>query len=105
MKTQVFKGVHYLNSIQINSVYLYSAFYNTIVSRCFTKEETQSLNHQARKNSILTGRNLEQDPGLQGETFLLRVCRVKDKNERERQDRESKEREREKANTNTPDLT
>ena len=49
--------------IKIGSVYLNSAFYNTIVSRCFTESETQRQNPQvstvARKNSILTGRNLE----------------------------------------------
>ena len=61
-------------SIQFSfpSVYLfYSAFYNTNVGRCFTESETQSLNPQgsavARKNSFLTGRNLNQDPAYKEE--------------------------------------
>ena len=53
-------------SIQFDSVYLCSAFYSTIVTRCFTEAETQSQNLRlstvARKSSLLTGRNLEQDP-------------------------------------------
>ena len=51
--------------------YLYSTFYNKIVSRCFTESKTQSQNPQvgtvARKNSLLTGRNLEQDPAYREE--------------------------------------
>ena len=78
-----------LNSIQF---YWYIAFYNKIVSRCFTESETQSQNPQvstvAGKNSLLTVRSLEQEPGLQRGTFLLRVGRVKDKNERETGQRE-----------------
>ena len=46
--------------------YLYSAFYNNIASRCFTESKTLSQNLKgstvARKNSLLTGRNLEKDP-------------------------------------------
>ena len=57
-----FLAVKWANSIQF---YLYSASYNNIVSRCFTESDTQSQNPQvstvARKNSHLTGRNLEQD--------------------------------------------
>ena len=57
--------------IKLNSVYLYSAFYNEIVSRCFTKSETQSLDPQvstaAMRKSLLTGRNLEQDPAYKEE--------------------------------------
>ena len=61
-------GYHGLlsGSIKFNTVYLYSTFYNQIVSWCFTEPETQSQNPQvstvARKNCILTGRNLEQEP-------------------------------------------
>ena len=48
------------------TVYLYSAFYKKIVSRCFAKSKTQSLNPEvitvARKNSLLKERNLEQNP-------------------------------------------
>ena len=51
--------------------YLYSAFYNTTVSRCFTEAETQSQNLQvstvARKKSFLTVRNYEQDPAYKEE--------------------------------------
>ena len=58
-----FLFVKKFNSIQF---YFYSAFYNKIVSKCFTEWETQSQNPQvstvARENSLLTGRNLEQDP-------------------------------------------
>ena len=54
----------------LNTVYLCSAFYN-IVSRCFTESETQSRNPQvstvARESSLLTGRNLEQDPAYREE--------------------------------------
>ena len=54
-----------------------------MLSRCFTELDTQSLNPQvstvARKNSLLTGRNLEQDPAYREEPFMLRVGRVKDK--------------------------
>ena len=60
-----------MNSIKFNSVYFYRAFYNKIVSRCFTESETQSQNPQvsrvAKKNSLLTGRNLEQDPAYREE--------------------------------------
>ena len=46
-------------------------FHNKIVSRCFTESETQNQNPQvstvARKNSLLTGRNLEQDPAYKEE--------------------------------------
>ena len=60
-----------LESKRFNSVYLYSAFYNKTVCRCFTEAETQSQNPQgstvARKNSLLTGRNLEQDPAYREE--------------------------------------
>ena len=68
------------NEMKWNSFYFYSTFYNTIVSRGFTESETQSQNPQgstvARKNSILTRRNVEQD-------FYK-----KEKEEKERQDRE-----------------
>ena len=36
--------IPYVN--QFNSVYLYSAFYNKIVSRCFTESETRSWSPQ-----------------------------------------------------------
>ena len=46
-------------------------FYNKIVSRCFKEWETQSQNPPVstvpRKNSLLTGRNLEQDPAYREE--------------------------------------
>ena len=82
-------------------------FTNKIVSRCFTEAETQSRNPGgstvARKNSLLTGRNLEQDPAyrvLPVSRVLLRVGRVKDKKERETRQREG-EREKRKKTLNT----
>ena len=49
--------------IRFNSIHLYSAYYNNL---CMgeSESETQSQNPQAstaRENSLLTGRNLEQD--------------------------------------------
>ena len=60
-------------TIQFSSIqfYLYSSFYNKFVSGYFTESEIQSQNPQvstaARKNSLLTGRNLEQDPAYKEE--------------------------------------
>ena len=48
----------------------------------------------ARKNSLLTGRNLEQDPAYREEPFCLTVGWVKDKKERETGQREKREGER-----------
>ena len=67
------------NSIQFN---LYSAFYNKIVSRCFTESETQSQNPQfstvARKKLPFNRKKPRAGPSLQGGTFILRVGQVKD---------------------------
>lgn len=49
-------------------------FAKKIVSRCFTEAENQNLNHQvrtvARKNSLLPGGNLKQDPAYKEEPFF-----------------------------------
>ena len=87
-------------TIQFYFIYLHSAFYNKIVSRCFTESEPQSLNPQVRKHSGKEKLNVNRKkpwagPGLQGGTSLLRVSRVKDRNERETGQRESREGERE----------
>ena len=56
---------YYYDCLDFNSIftsiqfYLYCAFYNTIVSRCFTEAETPDLSSPAVEK--LTGRNLEQD--------------------------------------------
>ena len=56
------------NSIQF---YLCSTFYDKIVSRCFPEAETQGPKppgkHSGKENSLLTGRNLEQDPAYKQE--------------------------------------
>ena len=92
----LFPTFHKLLKSVFNSFefYLYSAFYNKIVPRSFTESETQSVNPQvstvAKKNSLLTGRNLEQDPAYKEEP-----CKYK--NERETGQREESEGETEKS--------
>ena len=85
-----FCSSHFVPQFQFHFIYLYSAYNNKILSRCFTVSESQSLNLQvsivARVNSLLTGRN--PGPGLQGGTILLWVGRVKEEKERETGQRE-----------------
>ena len=59
---------------------MYSAFYNKILSRCFTESETQGQNPQV---STVAKEKLPVETG-----------RVKDKNERDRTERVKRGRER-----------
>ena len=81
-----------ITQLHSNPFILYSAFYNKIVSRCFTESDTQSRNPQVStggKEKLPFNRKKPwAGPDLQGGTFLLRVCRVKEEKERETGQRE-----------------